>query len=117
LQTDIPLEINEDKSLKKEILKFSPSISGKTYLVDQSTVEFRPDEKLKQGKIYTATMDLKPIYASIPKELENFQFQFQAKKQDFSVKITGLQDTEDGQGTYNFIGDLHTSDVANSSKI
>jgi len=80
LQTEIPLETNEDKSLKNNILTFSPSIKGTTYLTDNSTLEFRPDEKLKQGEIYTGKLDLKPIYTKIPDKLKTFEFQFQAKK-------------------------------------
>jgi len=117
LQTDIPLEINEDKSLKNNILTFSPSISGKTYLIDNSTLEFHPDEKLKQGEIYTGKLDLKPIYPKIPNELKTFEFQFQAKKQDYSVSIDGIQDTQQGQGNYKLTGSLFTADVANSSNI
>src|SRR5690606_32896494 len=97
LQTDIILELNEDKSLKNEILTFSPSVKGKTYLIDKSTLEFHPDEKLEQGEIYTGKLDLKPVYAKIPDELKTFKFQFQAKKQDYSVSINGIQDTQDGQ--------------------
>lgn len=117
LQSDIPLETHEDKSLKNEIFKFSPNIKGKTYLVDNSTLEFHPDGKLKQGEIYTAHLDLKPIFKNLPNELETFEFQFQAKKQDFSVSLTGLQDTQDGQGTYDLVGDLTTADVAKTSDI
>lgn len=117
LQAEIPLEINEDQSLKKEIFKFSPSISGKTYLVDNSTLEFRPDKKLNQGEIYTGKLDLSPIYPKIPNELKTFEFQFQAKKQDFSVNLEGLQDSQEGQGNYQFSGDLFTSDIANSQDI
>ena len=117
LQSDIPLEINEDKSLKNDILKFSPSIKGKTYLIDNSTLEFHPDEKLDQGEIYTGKLDLKPIYSKIPDELQTFEFQFQAKKQDFTVNLEGIQDTQDGQGNYKFTGNLYTADFANSSQV
>ncbi len=117
LQTDIPLELNEDKSLKDDVLTFTPSIKGKTFLIDKSTLEFHPDEKLEQGEIYTGKLDLKPIYTKIPNELEIFKFQFQAKKQDYSVSIDGIQDTQDGQGNYKLTGDLFTADVANSSAI
>ncbi len=117
LQTEIPLETNEDKSLKKEIISFSPSIKGKTYLIDNSTLEFQPEEKLKQGEIYTGRLDLKPIYAKIPDELKTFEFQFQAKKQDYTVSLDGIHDTPEGQGNYSFTGNIYTADFANSSQI
>lgn len=117
LQSDIPLETNEDHSLKQEILKFSPTIKGKTYLVDNSTLEFRPDEKLKQGEIYTGKLDLQPIYKKIPADLKTFEFQFQAKKQDYSVDFVGIQDSPQGQGNYKFTGNLFTADVAASPEI
>ena len=117
LQTDIPLETHPDKSLKEEILSFSPSIKGKTYLIDNSTLEFHPEEKLEQGEIYTGKLDLKPIFAKIPDELKTFEFQFQAKKQDYTVSLDGVQDTQDGQGNYKFTGNVYTADFANSSQI
>ncbi|MBA5628355.1 alpha-2-macroglobulin family protein [Moheibacter lacus] len=117
LHTDIPLELNEDQSLKNEVMSFSPSIKGKTYLVDNSTLEFHPEEKLEQGEIYTGKLDLTSIYTKIPDELKVFEFQFQAKKQDFTVSLDGLQDTQDGQGNYQFSGNIYTADFANSSQI
>ncbi|MFA7447326.1 MAG: MG2 domain-containing protein [Weeksellaceae bacterium] len=117
IQADIPLEINDDKSLKKQVLHFKPSLKGTTYLVDNTTLEFRPDEKLKQGEIYTATLELESIVPTIPKELQDFQFQFQAKKQDYSVSLEGIQNTDAGQGNYKFVGNVFTADVADASEI
>lgn len=112
LQSDYPLEVNEDQSLKDNILDFSPSISGKTYLKNSTTLEFIPDEKLKQGEIYTGELKLNKIVPKVPKDLETFEFQFQAKKQNFSAQIEGLQDTEAGQGNYKLVGNFNTADVA-----
>src|SRR5690606_35405580 len=95
----------------------SPSLKGKTYLIDESTLEFHPDEKLDQGEIYTGKLDLRPIYSKIPDELKTFEFQFQAKKQDFTVSLDGIQDTQDGQGNYNFTGNLYTADFADPAQI
>src|SRR5690606_1890208 len=117
LQTDILLEKNDDKSLKKEIISFSPSIKGKTYLIDNSTLEFHPEEKLEQGEIYTGKVDLTSVYPKIPKELKNFEFQFQAKKQDYTVSLEGIQDTPEGQGHYVFTGNIYTADFAKSAQI
>lgn len=117
LQSEIPLETNEDKSLKNEVLSFSPAIKGKTYLLDNFTLEFRPEERLKQGEIYTGKLGLDEFIKNIPENLRNFEFQFQAKKQDYSISIDGLQDTQEGQGDYKFTGDIFTADVAGSNNV
>lgn len=114
LQSDYPFEVNDDKSIKEDIIKFYPSISGTAYLSDRSTIEFIPDKKLKQGEIYTGKLDLSKIIKNMPDSMQLFKFQFQAKKQDFSVSIDGIQDTEKGQGNYKLQGNIFTSDVANS---
>lgn len=114
LQSDYPFETNADKSIKEDIIKFYPSISGKAYLTDNSTIEFIPEEKLEQGEIYTGKLDLSEFIKNVPDSLQLFKFQFQAKKQDFSVSIDGIQDTEKGQGNYKLQGDLFTADVASS---
>lgn len=114
LQSDYPFEVNEDKSIKEDIIKFYPSLSGTAYLTDNSTIEFVPEEKLKQGEIYTGKLDLSEIIKNVPDSMKLFKFQFQAKKQDFSVSIDGIQDTEKGQGNYKLEGDLYTADVSNA---
>lgn len=114
LQSDYPLGINDDKSLKDQLLKFSPSIEGTAYLLDESIIEFIPKTKLKQGEIYTGKLELDKIHKNIPNDLKIFEFQFQVKKQSYQVSLDGLQDTEKGQGNYQFIGVLSTADVVSS---
>ena len=117
LQSEIKAELNEDKSLKTEVFEFSPSLKGKTYLTDQSTLEFRPEENLEQGEIYTAELDLKKLIPNIPDSLQIFKFQFQAKKQDYTINLEGVQDNQNGQGNYNLTGEIFTADFANFNQI
>ena len=114
LQSDYPFDTNGDKSIKEDIIKFYPSIPGTAYLTENATIEFVPNEKLKQGTIYTGKLDLSQFIKNVPDSMKLFKFQFQAKKQDFSVSIDGIQDTEKGQGNYKFEGSLFTADVASS---
>lgn len=114
LQSHYPFEVNPDGSIKEDIIKFYPSILGTAYLTDHSTIEFVPDEKLKQGEIYTGKLDLSGFIKNVPDSMKLFKFQFQAKKQDFSVSIDGIQDTDKGQGHYKLEGNLYTADVARS---
>src|SRR5690606_11219147 len=117
LQSDISMEINEDKSLKSEVFEFTPSLKGKTYLTGQSTLEFRPEENLEQGEIYTAELDLKKLIPNVPDSLKTFQFQFQAKKQDYTINLEGVQDNQNGQGNYNLSGEIYTADIAGFNQI
>src|SRR5690606_39439889 len=74
------LEINEDKSIKEDIIKFYPSVSGTAYLKDHSTIEFIPENKLKQGEIYTGKLDLSKIVKNIPDSLELFKFRSEERR-------------------------------------
>ena len=39
------------KEISAKLFDFSPSISGKTYWLDNRTIEFRPNEKMRSGQV------------------------------------------------------------------
>lgn len=76
------------------VFKFSPSISGKTFLIDPFTVEFRPDDPLPNGKSYEAKFNLGRFF-DVKKSLETFHFSFSVIEQDFTVYKGRLENTAD----------------------
>lgn len=71
------------------LFTFQPSIPGKQSWIDNRTVVFKPDQKLKNGSAYTVGFDL----ARVKPELGisgMFQFEFDVIVQDFDVRIDPL---------------------------
>ncbi|RZL66530.1 MAG: hypothetical protein EOO93_05725, partial [Pedobacter sp.] len=102
---------------EREIFDFSPSIKGKTYWIDAQTIEFRPEEDLKPGKEYSATLNLANLFA-VEKDLEEFEF-------DFKVISPGISFVENGLVSQNntslnlmkLTGEISTSDVEDVQSI
>jgi uncharacterized protein YfaS (alpha-2-macroglobulin family) len=80
----------QNEAIDENIFDFSPSIKGKAYWIDARTIEFRPDGKLDPDKSYTADFKLKKII-TVPSNFEDFKFNFQTVKPDFTITFTGLQ--------------------------
>ncbi|MDR3061498.1 MAG: alpha-2-macroglobulin [Dysgonamonadaceae bacterium] len=73
--------------LKDELFKFSPSIKGKTYWINNRTVEFVPDSgQLKQGTLYNASFRLGKVM-NVEKKLSKFAFSFRVTPQNFGLEM------------------------------
>lgn len=73
-----------------DVFEFTPGIEGKTYWVDNQTLEFRPDKKLPSGKLYDGEFHLSKIL-SVPEKLRTLEFQFQTMRQSLSVSYNGIE--------------------------
>lgn len=80
----------QNEPVDEEIFDFSPSIKGKTYWIDATTIEFRPDENLAPEKIYIATFRLGKIM-KVEDELKEFDFEFKVMKPAYSLEDNGLK--------------------------
>ncbi|PSL49838.1 hypothetical protein CLV51_1011175 [Chitinophaga niastensis] len=107
----------QNEALEKEVFEFSPSIKGKSFWVDATTIEFRPDENLQPGKTYEATFKLGKIM-EVPKELKSFDFEFKIIKPSFSVDNFGLKaSTNTTLDRMTYTGAIYTADVENPQAI
>ncbi|MEZ5107135.1 MAG: MG2 domain-containing protein, partial [Draconibacterium sp.] len=105
-------KLNEDEQL----FSFKPAISGKTVLVGNRIVEFRPSEPLKAGISYSAQFCLGKILKT-EKKMETMPFSFSTIKQSFSVTLDGLRNYGSGSpGKMQFTGYMLTADVANPAE-
>ncbi|QGY42892.1 hypothetical protein GM418_04245 [Maribellus comscasis] len=102
-----------DVNPEQQLFQFSPEIKGKTVLVGNRIIEFRPSEPLKSGTKYSAEFYLGKIVET-EKGLEKMPFSFSTIKQSFSVTLEGLKNYEsDVPEQMKFSGYLLTADVAN----
>lgn len=108
-QTNVTHTQNEP--LEKEVFDFSPSVKGKAYWVDATTIEFRPDENLQPGKTYDASFKLGKIL-DVPKDLKSFDFQFKVIKPSFSLEDNGLKASSNSTlDRMTFTGVIYTADA------
>ncbi len=105
------------KTVETPVFKFKPKIAGTTVWSDAGTLEFKPDNDLKSGQKYSATLDLSPIM-EITEGDRVFTFQFSVLKQHFDISIEGLEPF-----SYNVLnlqritGTLTTVDVEDCIKV
>jgi len=79
-----------NKPLKEEYFSFDPAIEGEIIWKDGQTMEFKPKERLKPGQTYKAIFHLDKL-AEVKKELEDFEFQFQAITQSIQLETNDLK--------------------------
>jgi uncharacterized protein YfaS (alpha-2-macroglobulin family) len=90
LAGEVQTSHEQNAQLKDNIFDFTPSIKGKAYWVDARTIEFRPEGKLDPNKSYTADFKLSKII-DVPDQFEDFKFNFQTIKPDFTIAFNGLE--------------------------
>ena len=96
--------------LKDPLFSFSPSVKGKAYWVDARTIEFKPDEYLTPGQLYTVNFKLARA-TDVPDAFKTFAFNVQAVKPAFVVKETGLKVVGNSKEMMVLNGAIETADI------
>jgi hypothetical protein len=103
--------------LKESYFSFDPAIEGEAVWKDGQTMEFKPKERLKQGQIYKATFHLSKLI-EVKKELQDFEFQFQAIKQSAQLQVNDLKSYHSNDFYfYSLTGNVSTADFADEALI
>ncbi len=98
------------------LFSFSPEIKGKTVLVGDRILEFRPEQTLKSNTTYKVELSLEKLF-DVEKEFERMPFQFSTVKQAFTVTFEGLNNYETVQSTQmQLSGYVLTADVSDAEK-
>lgn len=98
------------------LFRFSPSITGTAYWIDQRTVEFRPEQPLKENTLYNGTFLLSEL-RSVPEAYKEFVFQFHTMKQTYDVKLSPPLITEEDMEFLSVTGSVITADRAHPEKV
>ncbi|MFD1550847.1 alpha-2-macroglobulin [Putridiphycobacter roseus] len=97
--------------LAQNLFSFSPEIEGQAYWLDQQTIEFRPNKKLKSGQQYKATFHLGELM-TVSENYREMLFSFMIIHQNLSVDFQGIKPTDLTDFTKQEIfGTVRTSDV------
>ncbi|RPD39095.1 alpha-2-macroglobulin family protein [Chitinophaga barathri] len=100
----------QNEPVADDVFSFSPSIKGKAFWVDATTLEFRPDQNLEPGKTYEAKFRLGKVM-TVPSDLKVFEFGFQVIKPSFEVELMGLKSANNSKDRMNFSGVVYTADA------
>ncbi|MGZ3900268.1 MAG: MG2 domain-containing protein, partial [Bacteroidia bacterium] len=106
-----------NKPLSEEYFSFSPSIEGEAYWKDSQTMEFKPKERLKPGQLYKATFHLEKLI-EVKKELQGFEFHFQAIKQSVNLEAKELKSYGNNDfNYYSLSGSISSADFIKADNI
>ncbi len=105
-------ELNQP--IEDDLFDFSPGIDGTAYLIDDQTIEFRPDEMLPSDQFYKVDFELSEVM-EVPEEYETFTFSFQVIKQAVFISFTGMKPYDDEDLTLQKVeGTIQTADYADA---
>lgn len=95
-----PITINLSKEVEswgigqeitKNIIRVSPHVEGQLKTLNKHTLVFTPDEHLEPATEYTVMIKLGEIYNNMPKDYEDYVFQFKTITPSFSLTTNDLQ--------------------------
>lgn len=117
LNNDVAKDSDINRAVKKNIFEFTPAIKGNAYWIDSRTVEFRPNEKMQQGKLYKSTFSLSDVM-KVPGKFSKFHFDFQIITQTFDVDIKGLRPLSNRNYSRQVLsGIVNTADVEDGGTV
>ena len=105
-----------NEALKYPLFTLTPSVKGKAYWVDARTIEFKPDEYLSPGALYTVNFELSKA-TDVPDAFKTFTFNVQAVKPGFLVKENGLKVAGNSKEMMMLYGAIETADIESSAAI
>ena len=112
------LSAKPSETADKNLFDFSPNIDGQAIWVDSRTLEFTPEEPMKNGKLYKGNLDLTKLFSNVPSELEELPLHFQIINQGASVLNTRAQSYSNTELEWNKVsGSILMNDVADISEI
>ena len=96
---------------------FEPGIKGKSFWVDNRTIEFRPDEPLNSGQSYQCKFILNKLI-EVPSKFKEFPFEIQIINQSFKIQKNNLIPySGKNLRNYKYEGVLFTADYLENEKI
>ncbi len=95
------VELNAE--VKEKLFEFSPSVKGKTYWINATTVQFVPEPgELKPGKSYTAKFNLHRLL-KVENKFKTFKFPLKVNEQNFSAEILPFSPMSSTDLTWNTV--------------
>ncbi|WP_431133995.1 alpha-2-macroglobulin family protein [Psychroserpens mesophilus] len=81
----------KEQDISENLIKISPHTEGTLKTLNSHTLVFTPDEHLEPATEYTVMVKLDEIYKNMPKNYEDYVFQFKTITPSFSLITKDLQ--------------------------
>jgi uncharacterized protein YfaS (alpha-2-macroglobulin family) len=105
------------EEVKGKPFKFTPSLKGKTYWVNNKTLEFVPNEgSMKPDILYKASFRLGD-FVEVEKDLQLFEFTFQVVKRSFTIDLKSLFIHASDPESVTVRGELRFSDPVSAEEL
>ncbi|MBI1184626.1 hypothetical protein GC194_10160 [bacterium] len=99
-----------------DLFDFSPSIEGKAYWIDASTIEYRPTESLPYNSGYKVQFALSKVMEVSDDELSTFEFAFNTLELNVELDVYGISFIENESGNEQVVrGSFVCSDFLDST--
>ena len=97
--------------VKEKLFRFSLSLKGKTFWVNNKMLQFIPDSgALKPGELYNATFALGKVM-KVERKLEEFEFSFRVEERSFVMEFTSLDVVESAMNQVAVQGEIRFSEA------
>lgn len=104
------------QEVTESLFDFSPSVKGKAFWIDATTIEFKPSENLQPGQLYEVNFSLGKVTSVSGSKFKNFRFNIQTVKPSFVVRETGLRSSAAKNRMF-ISGELETADIEDGKAI
>lgn len=110
LANDQPM-VDLNNELKENPFSFSPSLKGKSYWVDNHTLEFVPEAGgLRPGTLYEGSFRLGD-FVETESRLKTFRFSFRVQERSFVLQTEAISLTESKPDKADIKGEIRFSDI------
>ncbi len=115
--SDFAQKIQNRDEIVKKLFDITPNIKGSAYWVDNTTVEFKPEEPLKPNTEYRIAFNLGKL-GEIDSKHKNFVFECKTIAQNLEVEVLGQQTTSKTSLDYQqILGVIRTADTESPKNI
>ncbi len=109
--------VDLNNELKDNPFSFSPRLKGKTYWINNHTLEFVPEEgQLKPGELYQGTFQL-GNFVKVDKHLKEFEFSFRVQESNFTLYLEPMEVLATASNQVRIQGELRFSDTHTREKV
>jgi len=116
LTADLPM-VELHSELKKNPFRFSPSLKGKAWWINNKTIEFVPEEEaLKAGKLYEATFRLGD-FVDVDPGMEKFTFTFRVAERYLDLHLEAPRMVSDASDRMQIDGVVRFSEAVDPDQV
>ncbi len=105
------------EEVKKEIFSIRPKVAGIAKWEDRRTISFTPDDAFQPGETYLASVNLNKANPALKLKEPVVEFDFEILQQNFTLDLTGFDNTNEDLAHPIYKGSLQFADYAASENI